>query len=237
MLRIVWVGLVALVATLVTSPLVILFSLFHASSATDGVIRLWARSIVNAAGIELRSENLDRIRSEQRYIIVGNHYSYLDIPVLLATIPQPVRFMAKASLFQIPLFGWGLKSAGFIPIDRKRRSRNLRAFELAGERIRKGNTIVIFPEEGRSRSKEMKPFQRGAYLLALKSELPILPVAIDGTYEVLPATRLSVHPGVVTVHVSEPIETTGLTVSAKKHLMETTRERIGKMLFGDQWSE
>src|SRR4029078_4489492 len=107
--------------------------------------------------------------------------------------------MAKASLFKIPIFGWAIARAGFIPIDRKNRRTAVKSFDLAGERIRRGNTIVIFPEEGRSRERQMRPFQRGAFLLALKSELPIVPLAVDGTYDVMRAGALRVKPGRVTI--------------------------------------
>src|SRR5207244_8286921 len=103
------------------------------------------------------------------------------IPCIFAAVPQPIRFMAKVSLFKIPIFGWAIGRAGFIPIDRKNRRTAVKSFDLAAERIRRGNTIVIFPEEGRSREIAMRPFQRGGFLLALRSELPILPIAIDGT--------------------------------------------------------
>lgn len=234
MIRTIWVGVSTLVATLICSPIVIITALFSKSSPLiEWAIRLWGRTIVHSAGITLRGEDLDRLDPARRYILVANHHSYLDIPCVLTAIPQPVRFMAKKSLFQIPLFGRALRLAGFIPIDRKNRSRNLESFGLAGERIRKGNTIVVFPEEGRSRELGMRQFQRGAFLLALKSGLPIVPVAIHGTYDVLPATRLIVRPGPVTIRVGTPIETGDLAVSSKNHLMETTRSAIETMLRED----
>jgi 1-acyl-sn-glycerol-3-phosphate acyltransferase len=141
--------------------------------------------------------------------------------------------MAKISLFKIPIFGWSIGRAGFIPIDRKNRRTAVKSFDLAADRIRKGNTIVIFPEEGRSRAKQMRPFQRGAFLLALKSEQPIVPVAIDGTYEVFPATRWRVTPGPVTIKVGTPLPTAGLTLRDKDRLLTASRQQIQMMLFGE----
>jgi 1-acyl-sn-glycerol-3-phosphate acyltransferase len=138
--------------------------------------------------------------------------------------------MAKKSLFSIPIFGWAIGRAGFIPIDRKNRRTAVKSFDLAVERIRKGNTIVIFPEEGRSRELAMRPFQRGAFLLAIRSELPILPLAIDGTYEVLRVGAKRITPGVVTVRAGMPIETAGVSVRAKDTLLEQSRGQIEAML-------
>ena len=196
----------------------------------DAIVRLWARAIVHAAGIELRTENTERIDRQQRYIIVANHYSYFDIPCIFAAIPQPIRFMAKVSLFKIPIFGWAIGRAGFIPIDRKNRRTAVKSFELAVERIRKGNTVVVFPEEGRSRERAMREFQRGGFLLALRSQLPILPVAIDGTYDVFSAHAKKVTPGPVTIRVGTPIPTEGLTVREKDRLLRESRAQILSML-------
>jgi 1-acyl-sn-glycerol-3-phosphate acyltransferase len=237
MARTLWVLAVALVSSLVCGFSVLVIALFRSTSPLiDPIIRFWGRTIIRAAGIELRSDGLERIRSDQRYILVANHYSYLDIPCLFASIPQqPIRFMAKKSLFSIPIFGWALSRAGFIPIDRKDRRTAVKSFELAVQRIRKGNTIVVFPEEGRTRVREMREFQRGGFLLAIRSELPIVPIAIDSTFDILPVGSSRVKPGPVTIRVGAPIATSGLSVRDKQRLALETRQQIGKMLFGDAW--
>src|ERR1043165_10278855 len=185
MLRTIWVVLMAVVVTIPLATTVMLIALVRSNAAViDPIIRLWARLILRAAGIDVRTERMETVDRKQRYILVANHYSYFDIPVIIAAVPQPIRFMAKISLFKIPIFGWSIARAGFIPIDRKNRRTAVKSFDLAAERIRKGNTVVVFPEEGRSRHREMRDFQRGAFLLALKSELEIVPMAIDGTFDV-----------------------------------------------------
>ena len=235
MLRTVWVAVVALLVTLPCATATMIVSLFHSSNRLiDGIIRFWGRTIVRAAGITLRAENAELIDSDKRYILIANHYSYFDIPCIFAAIPQPIRFMAKVSLFKVPIFGWALAKSGFIPIDRKNRRTAVKSFDLAGERIRKGNTIVIFPEEGRTRERNMRQFQRGAFLLAIKSGLPIVPMAIDGTYDVMPAGRWAVRPGPVTIRITPPIETDGLSVRDKDALLTESRARIHKLLFGTE---
>ncbi|HVT43076.1 MAG TPA: lysophospholipid acyltransferase family protein [Thermoanaerobaculia bacterium] len=235
MFRTLFAALVAILDTLVVASLVMVVTLAHPGSRwVDPLIRRWARIIVRAAGIRLSVENLDLIDPARRFVIIANHYSWLDIPCLLAAIPQPIRFMAKVSLFKIPIFGWALATSGFIPVDRKKRSTAVKSFDLAAERIRKGNTIVIFPEEGRSRMRTMRPFQRGAFLLALRSGLPILPMAIDGTFDVFPARSLRVTPGPVTIRVAPPVEIEGMSVRDRKNLAAATRTTIGTMLFGTE---
>ena len=231
MLRTIWVALVALAVTIPLALATMAVALVKSNARLiDAIIRLWSRSLVSAAGIDLRVEGTETIDRAQRYVLVSNHYSYFDIPCVFVAIPQPIRFMAKVSLFKIPIFGWAIGRAGFIPIDRKNRRTAVKSFDLAARRIRKGNTIVVFPEEGRSREREMRPFQRGGFLLALRSELPLLPIAIDGTFDVYSAHSRWVRPGPVTIRVGTPIPTAGLTVRDKERLLEESRAQILRLL-------
>jgi len=234
MVRVLWLAVVAFVATIPLSSMVVLVAVFRSTSPLiDWIARLWARSLVAAAGIDLHVENVERIDPSKRYILVANHYSYLDIPCLLAAIPQPIRFMAKASLFKIPIFGWSIARAGFIPIDRQNRRTAVKSFDMAADRIRKGNTIVVFPEEGRSKFREMKPFQRGAFLLAIKAQKTIVPIAIDSTFDIWPVGSFwRIKPGRVTLRVGTPIETAKLTVRDKDRILNATRDQVQEMLFG-----
>jgi len=237
MLRTLWVAFVAVAVTIPIGTAVLVIAAFSsASPLIDPLIRAWARTLVRAAGIDLHIENGERIESSKRYVLVANHYSYFDIPCIFAAVPQPIRFMAKVSLFKIPIFGWAIGRAGFIPIDRKNRRTAVKSFDLAAERIRRGNTIVIFPEEGRSREIAMRPFQRGAFLLALKSQLEMIPMAIDGTYNVFRSGATRVTPGRVTIRVGTPINCAGLTLRDKERLATESRAQISRMLFGDEAS-
>jgi len=234
MLRTIWVAFLAIVVTVPLAGTGAVIAVFSSTArGIDWINRTWARILLRAAGVDLRTENIDVIERGRPYVLIANHYSWFDIPCLLAAIPQqPIRFVAKASLFKIPFFGWAIKRAGFIPIDRKNRRTAVQSFDLAAERIRRGNTIVIFPEEGRSRERTMRPFQRGAFLLALKSECPIVPLAIDGTYDVLNAKARRITPGRVTIRAGTPLITEGLTLRDKDGLLKASRAQIHAMLFG-----
>jgi 1-acyl-sn-glycerol-3-phosphate acyltransferase len=233
MLRTVWLAFAAVVVTIPFAMATIAVAIVRSTSPLiDEIVRRWGKLLVAAAGIELHTENVERLDPNKRYILVSNHYSYLDIPCIVAAIPQPIRFMAKASLFKIPIFGWAIGRAGFIPIDRKNRRTAVKSFDLAADRIRKGNTIVIFPEEGRSRERTMRAFQRGAFLLAIRSEKTIVPIAVDSTYNVFPVGAKRVKPGRVTVRVGTPIPTENLTLKAKDSLLTQSRDQIETMLFG-----
>lgn len=229
------VVVVALCSTTVLASAATAVALVRSTSPwIDRIARAWARSILWAAGVTVSIENEERFRTTDHCVIVANHYSYFDIPVLLASIPHPLRIFAKASLFKIPIFGWSIRAAGFIPIDRKNRRTALQSFDLATERIRKGNSILVFPEEGRTRHRELRPFQRGAFLLALRSELPILPIVIQGTRNVMKVGQRRITPGPVKVTVLEPIDTHGMRVRDNERVAAETRQKIRVVLFGDE---
>jgi len=234
MLRTLWVAIVAVGVTIPSSMSVLAAAMVSSSTPViDRVIRFWARTLVRAAGIDLRTDNIERVDPNQRYVLVSNHYSYFDIPCIYAAIPQPIRFMAKVSLFKIPIFGWALGRAGFIPIDRKNRRTAVKSLDLAAKRLRRGNTVVVFPEEGRSRERTMRPFQRGGFLLALRSGLPILPIAINGTFDVYRAGARRITPAPVTIKIGTPIATDGVSVREKDRIAEAARSQIQEMLFGN----
>jgi 1-acyl-sn-glycerol-3-phosphate acyltransferase len=233
MLRTVWAAIVAVAITIPVSLAVIAVSLVSSSAPLiDSMIRWWARRLVGGAGIDLRLEGGETIDWSQRYVLVPNHYSYFDIPCILGAIEHPIRFMAKQSLFSVPIFGWAIGRAGFIPVDRKDRSKAAKSFGMAAERIRKQNSIVIFPEGGRTPTRELREFQRGAFLLAKKSALPLLPIAIDGTFDVFRVGASRVTPGRVTVKIGTPIDPSAFSVRDKDALSSAARTQIEGMLFG-----
>ncbi|HUP63959.1 MAG TPA: lysophospholipid acyltransferase family protein [Thermoanaerobaculia bacterium] len=233
MLRTLFLIAAATADTLIVAPLVTIIGLVNSHSPLiDRLIRWWALVIVRAAGLTLTAQGTEKLDPARRYILVANHASYLDIPILFAAVHQPLRFLAKASLFKVPIFGWGLKYSGFVPIDRKNRKTAIASFDLASSRIAKGNSIVVFPEEGRSSERQMKPFQRGAFLLALKSGLPVVPVAIIGNFDALPPGRFSLHPGPIEVRIGDQIDPADFTVRQKEALSTAARQRIAAMLRG-----
>jgi 1-acyl-sn-glycerol-3-phosphate acyltransferase len=190
--------------------------------------RAWSKGLLWASGVQVVARGA-RLEPHGRYIFMANHRSLFDIPVLIATLPGQVRFLAKQSLFRIPIFGWALKAGGFIPIDRQDRSRARDAFSAAVDRLAGGSSILLFPEETRALDHRLLPFQRGGFLLALKSGLPIVPVGIRGTLEVQRRGSLAVRPGRVEVEYGEPMPIGSFAVSRKKELIDSVRARVAEL--------
>lgn len=188
--------------------------------------RLWGRVILWSALVRIAVEGAERVPQDQPVVFMSNHESWLDIPVLLAAIPGQVRFLAKKSLFSIPFLGWAMRAMGFIPVDRENRRTAIKSFEEAAARIRAGRSVLVFPEETRTTDGSLLPFQRGGFLIALKSGLPIVPVGLDGPRRCMPKHNYLLRPGKITVRFGDPIPTAGRAVSEKTALMDATRNAI-----------
>jgi 1-acyl-sn-glycerol-3-phosphate acyltransferase len=195
--------------------------------------RLWARGLLAASGVRVAAHyapELERgIAGGGRYVFLSNHQSLFDIPALLATVPGPVRLVAKRSLFRIPIFGWSLAAGGFIPVDRADRSSARETFAAAQARVRAGASLLLFPEGTRAREDTLLPFQRGGFLLALKSGLPIVPIGVAGTRRIQRRGSLAIQPGTATVRYGAPIDPASYGVRRKPELMAAVRRRIAEL--------
>lgn len=188
--------------------------------------RGWARTLLMIAGVRVRVKDGGRLAQGRSFVVVANHESFCDVLVLLAHLPMQVRFLAKRSVFRVPILGWSIAAAGFIPVDREERSRSAAAVDAALRRLKGGRSVVVFPEETRTRSGELLPFKKGAAHLALKSGLPILPLGLAGTFRVLPRGTLLITPGPVVLAVGDPIETAGRSPRERAALTDEVKARV-----------
>ena len=186
----------------------------------------WSRQLLRIGGLPITVKGLEHIERGKSYVVCVNHQSLVDIPVLFAALPIPIRFMAKKSLFYIPIFGWSLYAAGFVPVDRNGGKKAREALRRAAMRIRDGRSVTVFPEGTRSPDGKIHEFKAGAFILAIESGAPILPVVIRGTFEAAPKSTICVWPHPVEVSVCEPIQTEGLDLKDRTGLQAAVRERM-----------
>ena len=163
-------------------------------------------------------------------MVVANHQSQVDIPLLFSYLPMPVRFLAKRGLFYIPVFGWAMWLAHFIPVDRGKSKKSRRSVDRAAEMIAGGPSLVVFPEGTRSPDGQVHKFKSGAFVMAIKAGVPVLPVALLGTYAILPKSRLETRPGPVEMIVGSPISTDEMTNSDRNALRRKAQEAVLTML-------
>jgi 1-acyl-sn-glycerol-3-phosphate acyltransferase len=231
-----------LIALLIRDPLVIVctaimgtVSLIVALWDTNGnsqlrVARVWARMVLFFGGAKVRTVGLEKIGKGVSYVIVSNHVSYMDTPVLLAHLPINFRFMAKQELFKVPFIGPHLTKAGHIsvPLDDWRAA--LKVLATVGViLVERGQSVLMFPEGGRSPDGELQEFKDGAAYLAIKGDVKILPVCIIGIHAVLPMHSGHMRPGKVTLRIGDPIDVTGLKTSDRAELTERLKHAIREM--------
>jgi 1-acyl-sn-glycerol-3-phosphate acyltransferase len=190
--------------------------------------RGWARTILAFSGVRVTVRHAERFPRES-VVLASNHESYADVLVILANVPMQVRFLAKRSIFRIPILGWSIRAAGFVPVDRGDSTRGAAAVETALQRLTSGRSLVVFPEQTRSRTGELGVFKKGAALLALKAQRPLLPIGIAGTRGVLPRGGWNMSPGPVALVIGEPLEVAGKSVKDRDGVMRLLRERVGEL--------
>jgi 1-acyl-sn-glycerol-3-phosphate acyltransferase len=176
---------------------------------------------------------LEHLDKEAPYIYMSNHQGSYDIFALLSCLPVQFRWIAKKELFAIPILGWAMGAANYISIDRSGRRRALESIERAARKIKGGVSVVIFPEGTRSRDGSIQPFKRGGFTLALKSGVPIIPITINGSRDVMPRDSMRVRPGEIRVSVDGAIQTTPFSLRERNVLMEKVRETIERNLAAD----
>jgi 1-acyl-sn-glycerol-3-phosphate acyltransferase len=160
---------------------------------------------------------------------MSNHQSMFDIPALIAAIPNQTRFLAKRELFKIPIFGWALWIGGFVPVERGDRSRSRVTLDAASDRLRRHLSLLIFPEETRSRDGRLLPFKSGGFLLAAKAGVPVVPAGVHGTMRVQPKGRYTMTPGEVTVRFGAPVAVPDDGARAKRALVHAVRAEIARL--------
>lgn len=191
------------------------------------VARIWAASILRVSGIRVKLKGLRNIDPSKSYIYMANHQSNFDIPVLLAHLPVQFRWLAKAELFKIPLFGLAMKRVGYISIDRGDFRSAVKSLKKAAETIRKGTSVVIFPEGTRSLDGKIHDFKKGGFIMAIDSQVPIVPVVIFGTRAIMPKATLRIRTNnEVLIQVKKPIPTSEYTRKRKDFLMSHVRKSI-----------
>jgi 1-acyl-sn-glycerol-3-phosphate acyltransferase len=219
-------------ATLVCGGWVLLAAVFRVrdgvGSPYDHAPRLWARCILWLSGVRLVQHGVEH-KLGARHIFVVNHVANYDVLAVAASL-RWIKFVAKAELFRIPLFGKAMLAAGMIPIERANRKAAFGSYSLATKRIQAGASVAVYPEGTRGNAYPLRPFKKGPFVLAIQAQAPLVPVVVYGQLEVNPKGRFRVQPGVIHVHFLPPIESVGMTYEDRDQLAERTHAAMAACL-------
>jgi 1-acyl-sn-glycerol-3-phosphate acyltransferase len=211
--------------------LALVASLFAKTGRTQHrIARVWARFCVCVSGSRLTVRGAENLRKHPVAVYVGNHTSYMDTPVVFASLPFQFRILAKKELWSLPFIGWYLARSGQIAIDTENPHTTLSSLGAGVKALRAGMPLFVFPEGARTPDGELKEFLAGAAFLAIRAQAPLVPIALSGVYDLLPIHTWHFYPCNVSLTVGEPIDTTGLTMRQADELTARVKAVIADML-------
>ena len=227
MIRTLWYYIVLFFTTILHASAAIIAGLFHVKHRVGGVYDWsstdWSRDILSAAGTPVVASGLEHLPRDQPVMYASNHSSMFDVWALFATLPGSVRFVAKRELFRIPILGRAMLAVGHVPIDRAARKSAFEAYDEAARMIRGGTSVLVFPEGTRSPTGELLPFKNAPFGLAIAAQVPIVPVYVHHTFEILPKGGWRLRPQPIRLVVGPPISTAGLRPENRERLREEVR--------------
>jgi len=213
---------------LIASLAIVVARLSPETNAFDRLVRFYSRVVLSVCGVRLVVKGSQQVDFSRHFIYVANHASLLDIPAAIAGIPDNIRIVYKKELNFIPFLGWGLKlSKKNIPIDRAKGHEAVRRLEDAIKRVLGKASILLFAEGTRTPDGRLQPFKRGAFNLAVRANVPVVPLTIIGSHQVLSKHSFRINPGTITLILDKPVEPTASNgKSAENRLMEEVRAII-----------
>ncbi len=222
-------AIVLLVCTIALGSLVLLSVLLRIPHRPGGIYerapRWWAKAVLFASGTRIRVHGAERIRDGEARIFISNHVSWYDVLALAATLPR-YKFIGKAELTKVPLFGSAAVASAMIPIERENRKAAFSSYREAALLIRDAVSVIVFPEGTRGESYELRPFKKGPFVLAAEAGVPIVPTIVHGSIEVLPRGSLNLRVGTIDVHLLDPVSTEGRTYEDRDALARETWDRM-----------
>lgn len=218
--------LAGLTLLLVTPPLVLLVlgaALAGVRDRPGGIYdwasRMFAKSLNAVAGVRIVEHGREHVTDGQAHVLAMNHVSWYDVFTLASVLPH-YKFVAKAELRRIPIFGPGATAWGVIWVERENRKQAFQSYEVAARRIRDGVNVVVAPEGTRGPSYALRPFKKGPFVLAIAAQVPVVPVVVYGSREVMGRDSWAIAPGTVHLHYLPPIATTGMTYADRDRLAD-----------------
>ena len=196
--------------------------------------KLLDRMVLFLAGVTVLVEGREKVDPARGNVYVGNHRSLIDVCAVFLALPGDLRFLAKKELYKIPLVSFALRTMGIIEVDRSDSDAAAKSIDRAVSEIRAGRSVVLFPEGTRSRQPHLLPFKKGAFVLAIKAQAPVVPVTLLGMDQALRPDTILLYPSTVRLIIHDPIETTGMTLDDRNSLLERARTTIEETFEGRQ---
>ena len=220
-----WIVIISL--SIILGTVAVVLGVFDRSgNQSHKVAALWSRLICRWNGIKVKITGAENILVGQPQIFIANHQGYYDIFALAGYLAVQLRWVSKSVLFRIPFMGWAMTAAGYIPVERNNRKQSYQAFLNTLEAIKAGSSIVVFPEGTRSEDGNIGVFKKGSQLLAQRAKVPMVPVTIIGTQDIIRKGSMLFHPGAVRIIISPCIALEGKGAKKGDEILQEIRNII-----------
>ncbi len=222
-----WVYLALLSVAVVVSATITTMLTFNRDHALWLARKVWAPGIFAAAGVRVLTRGFDALDYDKEgYVFAFSHESLVDTPLAFYAVPDNVRFVAKKEVSAIPFIGFYCWMMNFVMVDRSNHDRAVKTLEAARDAVASGENLIVFPEGTRSKDGHIQAFKKGPFVIAIDAQAKVVPVAIVGAADMLPAGSAKIRPTTIEVHAGEPIDAAAYTYETKEELMRAVRNRI-----------
>ncbi len=217
-------------SVIVMGSISLLASLFDTTGRLQHRVAVrWAQMVLTICMVKVEVQGGEHLDEGQSYVFCSNHFSLIDTPVMFGSMPREFRILARHNLWRIPFLGWHLNRAGHIPVHRENPRAAARNIGQAAEKLHSGFSILLFPEGGRTRDPVMRRFKPGAAHIAIRAQVPIVPMALIGTRNILPPSSAHLHPGRAILRIGMPIPTEGLEGENAAALIARVQDEVKRL--------
>lgn len=218
-------------AVAVLAPFLIALALITGNeNAIYDPVRLFVRVGLALVGVRVEVNGGEHLKKDQAYIFTPNHQSFIEVPLMVTYIGRNPGYLAKKEVFKYPIFGYGIRLIGVIPVDRQHSASAVESARQATANLKKGKSYVVYPEGTRSPDGNLLPFKKGAFMMAIEAGVPVVPVSISGASAIMPKQQIKIYPSTVRITLHEPIETSEYTRENVSELVELARGRVASGL-------
>jgi 1-acyl-sn-glycerol-3-phosphate acyltransferase len=225
-----WFSAIAIVAPL----LLLLCRIFNNENLIYSPVRFFVRLGLALVNVKVEVNGIERLDPDQTYIFTPNHQSLIEVPLFVTYLGCNPAYLGKKEVFKYPIFGYGIRMVGVVPVDRSNSPAAVESAKVATENLKRGKSYVVYPEGTRSKDGRLLPFKKGAFMMAIDAGVPVVPISVSGATRIMPKGQVKIFPSTVRLTIHEPIDTKGYTKENIADLMKKTQEKILSMLGPDE---
>jgi 1-acyl-sn-glycerol-3-phosphate acyltransferase len=235
MIRALFATSITFLYLLVLGPPLLAYSRLVGNADLVYRVGVWGcRFVLWLAGVHLEVHGREKIPADRAVVFMPNHQSNCDPPAVIAILPRVI-VLVKKEFFRVPILGRAMLQVGFIPVDRKNRERAIQAIEEGVASLAAGRSFMAFPEGTRSRDGRLQPLKKGAFVMAIRAQVPVLPISVSGSSKIMQKGKFAIRPGVVRITIHDEIPTQGYSMERRHEIMERTRRAILSGLATEEW--